>query len=109
MIHGPLVRIRGATRNFTLKTESSIFNFSFHLFLFRLYYAIGWGLPVVQTAVWAVVTGTNMNTACWYGYNHTDYYYIVEGPRLAVIAVSTCIGGASSSSQKSRLSCISIP
>ena len=55
---------------------------------FRLYYAIGWGLPVAQTAVWAVVTGMNMNTACWYGYNHTDYYYIVEGPRLAVIAVS---------------------
>ena len=42
----------------------------------------------MQTAVWAVVTGTNMNTACWYGYNHTNYYYIVEGPRLAVIAVS---------------------
>ena len=57
-------------------------------FPFRLYYAIGWGLPVVQTAVWAVVTGMNMNTACWYGYNHTDYYYIAEGPRLAVIAVS---------------------
>lgn len=55
---------------------------------YRLYYAIGWGLPALQTAVWAVVTGMNMNTACWYGYNHTDYYYIVEGPRLAVIAIN---------------------
>ena len=47
---------------------------------------------MVQTAVWAVVTGVNMNTACWYGYNHTDYYYIVEGPRLAVIAVRAQTG-----------------
>lgn len=53
-----------------------------------VYYLIGWGLPVVLTAVWAVVTGLMLHSACWYGYNHTNYYYIVEGPRLAVIAVS---------------------
>ena len=52
-----------------------------------MYYIVGWGLPVVMTAIWAVVTGTHLDAACWYGYNHTNYYYIVEGPRLAVIAV----------------------
>ena len=51
------------------------------------YYLIGWVVPVPMTIAWAVVTGTHYDSACWYGYNHKDYYYIVEGPRLAVIAV----------------------
>ncbi len=54
----------------------------------RVYYVIGWGVPVVMTTAWAVATGLMVDTACWYGYNHTPYYYIVEGPRLALIAVS---------------------
>ena len=58
----------------------------------------------MQTAVWAVVTGMNMNTACWYGYNHTDYYYIVEGPRLAVIAVSSASEQSDTSGSSSTIS-----
>lgn len=49
---------------------------------------MGWGLPVLMTTAWAVVTGINVDSDCWYGYNHTYYYYIVEGPRLAVIAAN---------------------
>ncbi len=52
-----------------------------------IYYVIGWGLPVFMTVAWAVVTGLSLKNDCWYGYNHQSYYYIVEGPRLAVIAV----------------------
>lgn len=29
------------------------------------------------------------NQKCWYGYNLTPYYWILEGPRLTVIIVST--------------------
>ena len=43
---------------------------------------------MLMTMIWAVVTGLSLDSACWYGYNHTNYYYILEGPRLAVIAVS---------------------
>jgi len=56
------------------------------------YYIIGWGLPVLMTSIWAIVTGYTMNhTHCWYGYNHTLFYWIVEGPRLFLIAVITYI------------------
>ena len=53
-----------------------------------MYYVIGWGVPVVMTAVWAVVTALHVEADCWYGYNHSNSYFIVEGPRLALIAVS---------------------
>ena len=56
--------------------------------VFRLYYAIGWGLPALMTLAWALVTGHYLDTACWFGYNHTKFYWIVEGPRLAFIAVN---------------------
>ena len=55
---------------------------------FRLYFGIGWGVPVLFTLAWAIVTGHNVNTECWFGYSHTAFYWIVEGPRLALIIVS---------------------
>ena len=53
-----------------------------------MYYVIGWGLPVLMTIAWGVTTALHVDAECWYGYNHTYYYYIMEGPRLAVIVVS---------------------
>lgn len=54
----------------------------------RIYYLIGWGLPVIFTILWAITTGFSVDADCWYGYNHTNYYYIMEGPRLAVIVIN---------------------
>ena len=45
-------------------------------------------MPVFFTLAWAIVTGFNVTTLCWFGYNHTAFYWIVEGPRLALIVVS---------------------
>eukprot|EP00095_Tigriopus_kingsejongensis_P009189 maker-scaffold299_size217019-snap-gene-0.10 protein:Tk09189 transcript:maker-scaffold299_size217019-snap-gene-0.10-mRNA-1 annotation:"calcitonin receptor" len=53
-----------------------------------IYYFIGWGLPVIFTIIWAITTGLSVDADCWYGYNHTNYYYIMEGPRLAVILIN---------------------
>ena len=41
-----------------------------------------------MTAVWAAVTAIYHRTQCWWGYNLTPYYWVLEGPRVAVIAVS---------------------
>ena len=41
-----------------------------------------------MTMTWAIVTGLHISSHCWFGYNHTSYYWIVEGPRLALIAVN---------------------
>ena len=58
------------------------------LLLYRLYYVIGWCVPAFMTIAWATVTGLYVETECWTGYNFTHYYWILEGPRMAIIAVS---------------------
>ncbi|XP_055914545.1 PDF receptor isoform X2 [Eupeodes corollae] len=51
-----------------------------------VYAIIGWGTSVVMTALWAVVTAHyKSNEPCWWNYNLTPYYWILEGPRLTVI------------------------
>ena len=61
------------------------------LLLYRLYYVIGWLVPAFMTIAWATVTGYFNETECWTGYNFTAYYWILEGPRMAIIAVSRII------------------
>ena len=49
-------------------------------------------MPVLWTTAWAVKLGmdrsNNHESECWYAYSSENSYYIVEGPRLALIAVS---------------------
>ncbi|XP_045102386.1 PDF receptor-like [Portunus trituberculatus] len=53
---------------------------------YMVYNLLGWGLPVVMTAVWAAVTAVqHTGTECWWGYNLSPYFWILEGPRLTVI------------------------
>ncbi|XP_064103356.1 PDF receptor-like [Macrobrachium nipponense] len=53
---------------------------------YRMFYAIGWGLPVIMTATWASTTALlYTDTECWWGYNLSPYFWILEGPRLIVI------------------------
>lgn len=51
------------------------------------YYATGWGFPVILTGIWAATTSKYFGgtTTCWWGYNLNITYWILEGPRLAVI------------------------
>ncbi|CAG4984241.1 unnamed protein product [Parnassius apollo] len=59
---------------------------------YLVYYAVGWGLPFVVTVIWATMTALHYKRerfkTCWYGYNFSPLYWIVQGPRLAVILVS---------------------
>ena len=57
----------------------------------RLYYVIGWCLPLLMTLAWAIVTANYVETECWTGYSWTPYYWIVEAPRLTIIAVCKII------------------
>ncbi|XP_042206987.1 PDF receptor-like [Homarus americanus] len=51
-----------------------------------MYGEVGWGVPVVMTTVWAAVTAVqHTGTECWWGYNLSPYFWILEGPRLTVI------------------------
>ncbi|ODN06147.1 PDF receptor [Orchesella cincta] len=49
-----------------------------------VYPMVGWVVPIPLTVVWAVVT----HWQCWWGYNFTGYFWILEGPRLAVLMVN---------------------
>ncbi|CAG9805319.1 unnamed protein product [Chironomus riparius] len=54
-----------------------------------LYASIGWGLPIIMTTIWAAYTAVQkVNQKCWFGYNLTPYYWILEGPRLTVIILN---------------------
>ncbi|XP_062559020.1 PDF receptor isoform X2 [Armigeres subalbatus] len=54
-----------------------------------LYAMLGWGSPVALTAIWAVTTAQYVGQQkCWWGYNLTPYYWILEGPRLAVVLLN---------------------
>lgn len=81
---------------------------------YRMYRLVGWGYPVLMTLTWAVVTAFYFHPSkwvkavrsfglfsflfplflschvhrCWWGYNLTLYFWILEGPRVAVILVS---------------------
>ncbi|ALC48422.1 Pdfr, partial [Drosophila busckii] len=66
----------------------AVFQGSFPLKLFSL---LGWGMPVLMTTVWVQCTAIFMDTTlgdCFWNYNLTPYYWILEGPRLAVILLN---------------------
>ncbi|XP_057318874.1 PDF receptor isoform X2 [Microplitis mediator] len=56
---------------------------------YRVYRLVGWGLPVVMTLTWAIVTAVYYRPSkCWWGYNLTSYFWILEGPRMAIIMLN---------------------
>ncbi|XP_078043104.1 pigment-dispersing factor receptor [Augochlora pura] len=57
---------------------------------YRMYRFVGWGCPVVMTLVWAVITAFyyHPRSKCWSGYNLSSYFWILEGPRFAVILLN---------------------
>lgn len=66
----------------------AVFQGSFPLIIFSL---LGWGMPVLMTTVWVQCTAFFMDTSlgdCMWNYNLTPYYWILEGPRLAVILLN---------------------
>ncbi|XP_046741752.1 PDF receptor [Diprion similis] len=56
---------------------------------YRMYRFVGWGCPVLMTLAWAIVTAFYYHPSkCWWGYNLTLYFWILEGPRMAVILLN---------------------
>lgn len=60
---------------------------------YRIYRFVGWGCPVLVTSAWAVVMAFYYHPKskflrCWSGYNLSSYFWILEGPRFAVILLN---------------------
>ncbi|XP_018329327.1 PDF receptor [Agrilus planipennis] len=55
----------------------------------KLYFWMGWAIPLLMTAVWVFTMVFAVdNIGCWYLYYFLPYYWILEGPRTAVILVN---------------------
>ncbi|XP_040175431.1 PDF receptor isoform X3 [Anopheles arabiensis] len=55
----------------------------------KLYAIVGWGGPLILTVIWAIITAQYIRQQkCWWGYNLTPYYWILEGPRLAAVVLN---------------------
>ncbi|BFG00368.1 PDF receptor [Drosophila madeirensis] len=62
-------------------------------FPLKFFSRLGWCVPILMTTVWARCTVMYMDTSmgeCLWNYNLTPYYWILEGPRLAVILLNFC-------------------
>ncbi|EEB11610.1 class B secretin-like G-protein coupled receptor GPRcal2, putative [Pediculus humanus corporis] len=56
---------------------------------YTMYSIIGWGSPIIITSAWILVMITYYKTSkCWWGYNLTIYFWILEGPRLTVVVLN---------------------
>jgi hypothetical protein len=56
---------------------------------YRIYYIIGWGIPIVLVLIWSGLTYRAFyGYVCWWMYNFSGLFWVLEGPRLAVILVS---------------------
>ncbi|KAF8768380.1 PDF receptor like protein [Argiope bruennichi] len=59
---------------------------------FIFFYCIGWGVPFILTTIWATVMAVHYpKTVCWWGYALSPYYWILEGPRMCIIAINFVI------------------
>lgn len=55
---------------------------------FKLFYAIGWGLPVVFTSAWAIVLHFEYHTRCWDDYSQLNYFYIIVVPFVLALVIN---------------------
>ncbi|KAL3831653.1 hypothetical protein ACJMK2_023381 [Sinanodonta woodiana] len=53
-----------------------------------VFYAAGWGFPVLVTLAWVVIMAIKYKTKCWFPYYFLPYIWILEVPRIAVILVN---------------------
>ncbi|KAM7290967.1 corticotropin-releasing factor receptor 1-like [Ixodes scapularis] len=55
---------------------------------FKLYHAIGWGLPLTFILSWAYLMEQTLRTPCWEGYGSNSYVWLLIGPRLVALLVN---------------------
>ncbi|XP_022643371.1 corticotropin-releasing factor receptor 1-like [Varroa destructor] len=56
---------------------------------FRLYYAIGWGLPLATLLPWAGAMQAELpSVGCWEGYARSPAVWLLIAPRLAALSIN---------------------
>ncbi|XP_006825104.1 corticotropin-releasing factor receptor 1-like [Saccoglossus kowalevskii] len=60
----------------------------FHKPNFKVYYFVGWVAPLLPVIGWAVAMSYTNNQNCWFGYYYSPYYWLIEGPRNAILFIN---------------------
>ncbi|XP_076327990.1 corticotropin-releasing factor receptor 2-like [Tachypleus tridentatus] len=55
---------------------------------FKLYYFIGWGLPLILIVAWAICVSETLTTPCWEGYGDSPLIWILTAPMLLTLTVN---------------------
>ncbi|XP_012946848.1 PDF receptor [Aplysia californica] len=55
---------------------------------YKVFYSIGWGVPVLLTIAWVIPMAETTDSKCWYAYYYKPLIWIIEGPRTAVMVVN---------------------
>ncbi|XP_054710129.1 corticotropin-releasing factor receptor 1-like [Uloborus diversus] len=56
---------------------------------FRVYYGLGWGLPLLCVATWVALMCTHhQEKKCWKGYGHSPYVWFITGPMILALLVN---------------------
>ncbi|XP_071157855.1 PDF receptor-like isoform X2 [Mytilus edulis] len=55
---------------------------------YLIFYLLGWGSPIPVTVAWVITMVYKHQVKCWFSYTFTPFYWIIETPRVAVIAVN---------------------
>ncbi|XP_021374228.1 PDF receptor-like [Mizuhopecten yessoensis] len=53
-----------------------------------VFYLMGWGVPLPFTIGWVTTMALSHTARCWFPYYFLPYYWIIEAPRVAVIAIN---------------------
>ncbi|KAK0054634.1 corticotropin-releasing factor receptor 2, partial [Biomphalaria pfeifferi] len=56
---------------------------------FRIFYFIGWGLPIVFTLIWSTLMYLNDKSLCWDGYTQTNLIFIIFVPIMLALLLET--------------------
>lgn len=49
---------------------------------------IGWGIPIIPTAIWAVTSSLSYKVHCWRGYESQPTVWIIETSRIFILVVA---------------------
>lgn len=55
---------------------------------FRLYYALGWGIPLACVGTWLLLMCFYSSSRCWRGYGLSPFVWFITGPMIFALVVN---------------------
>ncbi|XP_015927163.1 corticotropin-releasing factor receptor 2 isoform X2 [Parasteatoda tepidariorum] len=55
---------------------------------FKIYHAIGWGIPLICVVIWMTLMSIYSKRLCWKGYGLSPFVWIITGPMIIALLVN---------------------